>query len=52
MEDAAIHMQTRALGYERREIKSFFSFLDSLQSTILTNVKRVFVEVGYTNSSL
>ncbi|CAG5125631.1 unnamed protein product, partial [Candidula unifasciata] len=44
MEETGISMQNRFLGYQRRQIKSFPSFLDTLQATLLTNVKRVYVE--------
>ncbi|XP_059159411.1 uncharacterized protein LOC131943353 [Physella acuta] len=44
MEDTGISMQNRFLGYQRRQIKNLPSFLDTLQATLLTNVKRVYVE--------
>lgn len=43
MEDTGISMQNRFLGYQRRSIKNFGNFLDTLQATLLTNVKRVYV---------
>ena len=45
MEETGISMQNRFLGYQRRNIKNLPSFLDTLQATLLTNVKRVYVEV-------
>ncbi|GFR92297.1 hypothetical protein ElyMa_004349400, partial [Elysia marginata] len=44
MEETGISMQNRFLGYQRRNIKNLPSFLDTLQATLLTNVKRVYVE--------
>ncbi|RUS74313.1 hypothetical protein EGW08_017922 [Elysia chlorotica] len=44
MEETGISMQNRFLGYQRRSIKNLPSFLDTLQATLLTNVKRVYVE--------
>ncbi|GFO21426.1 hypothetical protein PoB_004793100 [Plakobranchus ocellatus] len=44
MEETGISMQNRFLGYQRRHIKNLPSFLDTLQATLLTNVKRVYVE--------
>ncbi|CAL1548192.1 unnamed protein product [Lymnaea stagnalis] len=44
MEETGINMQNRFLGYQRRVITNFPSFLDTLQATLLTNVKRVYVE--------
>lgn len=45
MEETGINMQNRFLGYQRRNIKSFPGFMETLQATLLTNVKRVYVEV-------
>ncbi|XP_055866055.1 uncharacterized protein LOC106061303 [Biomphalaria glabrata] len=44
MEETGINMQYRFLGYQRRNIRSLPSFLETLQATLLTNVKRVYVE--------
>ncbi|XP_005094079.1 uncharacterized protein LOC101851335 [Aplysia californica] len=44
MEETGISMQNRFLGYQRRIIKNFPTFLDTLQATLLTNVKRVYVK--------
>ncbi|KAK7108929.1 uncharacterized protein [Littorina saxatilis] len=44
MEETGINIQLRFLGYQRREVKNFFTFLNTLQSTLLTNVKKIFVE--------
>ena len=49
MEETGINMQLRFLGYQRREVKNFFTFLNTLQCTLLTNVKKVFVEVIHPN---
>ncbi|XP_050389665.2 uncharacterized protein LOC126808761 [Patella vulgata] len=44
IESTGICFQTRFLGYQRKDVKNFVSFLDSLQSTLLTNVKRIYVD--------
>ncbi|KAK7494691.1 hypothetical protein BaRGS_00014089 [Batillaria attramentaria] len=44
MEETGINVQARFQGYQRREVKNFSTFLDTLQSTLLTNVKKIFVE--------
>lgn len=44
IERTGVSLQARFLGYQRKEIKGVFSFFDTLQSALLTNVKRVFVE--------
>ncbi|XP_076470074.1 uncharacterized protein LOC143300350 [Babylonia areolata] len=44
MEETGINIQLRFLGYQRREVNNFFTFLNTLQSTLLTNVKKLFVE--------
>ncbi|XP_067649301.1 uncharacterized protein [Haliotis asinina] len=44
IEEHGICLQTRFLGYQRKEVKNLFTFLDCLQSTLLTNVKRIYVE--------
>lgn len=44
IETRGILLQQRFLGYQRKDISGFLSFLNTLQSTLLTNVKRVFVE--------
>ncbi|KAK0060197.1 hypothetical protein Bpfe_010384, partial [Biomphalaria pfeifferi] len=46
MEETGINMQYRFLGYQRRIIRSLPSFLETLQATLLTNVKRVYVDVS------
>ncbi|XP_052248897.1 uncharacterized protein LOC127856622 isoform X3 [Dreissena polymorpha] len=44
IERNGVSLQSRFLGYQRKEIKGLFSFFDTLQSALLTNVKRIFVE--------
>lgn len=44
IEDNGVNLQSRFLGYQRREIKDFRSFLGSLQSTLIYNVKKLYVE--------
>ncbi|KAH9492775.1 hypothetical protein Btru_026284 [Bulinus truncatus] len=44
MEETGINMQNRFLGYQRRVIRNLPTFLETLQATLLTNVKRVYVE--------
>ncbi|KAL4222119.1 hypothetical protein ACF0H5_018159 [Mactra antiquata] len=44
IERTGVSLQTRFLGYQRKEIRGLFSFFDTLQSTLLTNVKRIHVE--------
>lgn len=44
MEETGINVQARFQGYQRREVKSLVTFLDTLQATLLTNVKKIFVE--------
>ncbi|KAL3832268.1 hypothetical protein ACJMK2_023928 [Sinanodonta woodiana] len=44
IERTGISLQARFLGYQRKEIKGVFSFFDTLQSALLTNVKRIVVE--------
>ncbi|XP_071112062.1 uncharacterized protein [Haliotis cracherodii] len=44
MEETGITLQTRFLGYDRQEVNSLFSFFSTLQTTLLTNVKRIYVE--------
>ena len=46
IERTGVSLQARFLGYQRKEIKGLFSFFDTLQSALLTNVKRIFVEVS------
>lgn len=50
IERTGVSLQTRFLGYKRQEINGLFSFLNTLQSSMLTNLKRIFVEVR--NSSI
>ena len=40
-------LHTQFVGYQERRILGFGDFLSTLQDTLLINVKRVFVEVGY-----
>ncbi|WAQ94496.1 463L-like protein [Mya arenaria] len=44
IERTGVSLQARFLGYQRKEIKGLFSFFDTLQSALLTNVKRIVVE--------
>ncbi|XP_067650146.1 uncharacterized protein [Haliotis asinina] len=44
MEETGITLQTRFLGYDRKEVNNLFNFFSTLQSTLLTNVKRIYVE--------
>ncbi|KAK6167414.1 hypothetical protein SNE40_021448 [Patella caerulea] len=44
IESTGICFQTRFLGYQRMDVTDFMSFLDSLQSTLLTNVKKMYVD--------
>ncbi|XP_050419089.2 uncharacterized protein LOC126832377 [Patella vulgata] len=44
IESTGICCQTRFLGYQRMDVTNFISFLDSLQSTLLTNVKKIYVD--------
>lgn len=44
IERTGVSLQARFLGYQRKEIKGLFSFFDTLQSALLTNIKRIFVE--------
>lgn len=44
MEETGINIQMRFLGYQRLEVNTFFSFLYTLQNTLLHNVKKIFVE--------
>lgn len=44
IERTGVSLQARFLGYQRKEIKGLFSFFDTLQSALLTNVKRIHVE--------
>ncbi|XP_055864211.1 uncharacterized protein LOC106069171 isoform X2 [Biomphalaria glabrata] len=46
IEAHGIRMQTRFQGYGRREVDTFFQFLSALQSTLLTNLKFVFVKTN------
>ena len=50
IERTGVSLQARFLGYQRKEIKGLFSFFDTLQSALLTNIKRVFVEVSSARS--
>jgi hypothetical protein len=45
IQSTGICLQQRFLGYQRKDITGLFSFFDTLQNALLTNVKRVFVEV-------
>lgn len=44
IQNTGICLQQRFLGYQRKDITGLFSFFDTLQNALLTNVKRVFVE--------
>ncbi|XP_070184563.1 uncharacterized protein [Littorina saxatilis] len=44
IEENGVSLQRRFLGYERKEIKNFMTFLGTLQSCLLVNVKRLYVE--------
>lgn len=44
IERTGVSLQARFLGYQRKEISGLFSFFDTLQSALLTNIKRIFVE--------
>ncbi|PVD30055.1 hypothetical protein C0Q70_09316 [Pomacea canaliculata] len=44
LEVTGIDMQMRFLGYQRQEVNSFYTFLCTLESTLLTNIKRIHVE--------
>ncbi|KAJ8313899.1 hypothetical protein KUTeg_008460 [Tegillarca granosa] len=41
VENSGVKIRQRFLGYHRKDINGLFSFLDTLQTTVLTNVKRV-----------
>ncbi|KAJ8313900.1 hypothetical protein KUTeg_008461 [Tegillarca granosa] len=43
VENSGVKIRQRFLGYHRKVINGLFSFLDTLQTSVLTNVKRVFV---------
>ncbi|KAK3109157.1 hypothetical protein FSP39_024196 [Pinctada imbricata] len=43
IQGTGISLQQRFLGYQRRDINGLFSFFDTLQNALLTNVKRAFV---------
>ncbi|XP_070210981.1 uncharacterized protein [Littorina saxatilis] len=44
IEENGVSLQSRFLGYERKEIKNFMTFLGTLQSCLIFNVKRLYVE--------
>ncbi|XP_041365150.1 uncharacterized protein LOC121380414 [Gigantopelta aegis] len=46
VEETGICLQSRFLGYQRKEVNSLFTFLNSLQNSLLTNVKKIFVETS------
>ncbi|KAL5006725.1 hypothetical protein ScPMuIL_015531 [Solemya velum] len=44
IEECGISLQTRFLGYDRRHVTGLVSFISTLQSALLTNVKRIHVD--------
>ena len=42
-------MASKLQGYQRKDIKSFAQFLDSVQDSLLTNSKYLYLEVGIHN---
>ncbi|KAL8563991.1 hypothetical protein ACOMHN_025322 [Nucella lapillus] len=44
IEENGVCLQSRFLGYQRREIKNFVSFLNTLTSTLTFNVQKLYVE--------
>ncbi|KAK3590686.1 hypothetical protein CHS0354_006373 [Potamilus streckersoni] len=44
VERTGISLQRRFVGYQRKEIEGVFSFFDTIQSTLVLNVKRSIVE--------
>ncbi|PVD30056.1 hypothetical protein C0Q70_09317 [Pomacea canaliculata] len=44
IEANGVCLQTRFVGYQRKEIKNFVNFLDMLQNTLVFNVKKLYVE--------
>ena len=46
IEKAGIDVASKLQGYQRKDIKSFAQFLDSVQDSLLTNSKYLYLEVG------
>ncbi|XP_076461608.1 uncharacterized protein LOC143294076 [Babylonia areolata] len=44
IEENGVSLQSRFLGYQRREIRNFVSFLNTLTSTLTFNVQKLYVE--------
>ncbi|XP_060069581.1 uncharacterized protein LOC132549645 isoform X2 [Ylistrum balloti] len=44
VENTGVFLQQRYIGYQRKNIDGLMSFFDTLQSALLTNVKRIFVQ--------
>ncbi|XP_069111424.1 uncharacterized protein [Argopecten irradians] len=44
VENTGVFLQQRYIGYQRKTIDGLMSFFDTLQSALLTNVKRIFVQ--------
>ncbi|XP_064613811.1 uncharacterized protein LOC135477584 isoform X2 [Liolophura sinensis] len=44
LETHGINLHARFLGYRRRDVTDLPSFLDSLQASLVTNVKRIYME--------
>ena len=48
MEKSGIDMQSKFQGYDRRELDSIVKFVSGLQDCLLTNVKKLFLDVRNT----
>ena len=48
MEKSGIDMQSKFQGYDRRELDSIGKFVIGLQDCLLTNVKKLFLDVRNT----
>ena len=46
VESTGVFLTQRYLGYQRKEIEGLVSFFDTLQNALLTNVKRIYVDVS------
>jgi hypothetical protein len=49
IEANGISIQSRFLGYQRQEISGLMSFFGTLQNALLTNVKKIYVQVSCYN---
>ena len=46
IESNGISIREKFLGYDRRELRTFGKFMLALQDCLLTNAKRLFMQVG------